>query len=59
MGKFTTADLRARAEKLYGHHQGDTVAMLSWAADVIDAAHVVIAEYREKEKSQAKTEAVK
>ncbi len=54
--KFTTADLRARADKLYGHHQGDTVAMLSWAADVIDAAHVVIAEYREKERTSDRRE---
>jgi hypothetical protein len=47
--KFTTADLRARAEKLYGQHQGDTVAMLSWAADVIDAANVLIAEFRKNQ----------
>jgi hypothetical protein len=52
--KFTTADLRAMAEKLYGSHQGDTVAMLSWAADVIDAANTLIAEYREKQRPGVK-----
>jgi hypothetical protein len=42
--KFTTADLRARAAKLEG--QGDTVAMLIWAADTLDAAIVLIDEFR-------------
>lgn len=48
--KFTTADLRVRAAKL--ENQGDTVVMLCWAADVIDAANVVIAEYREKTRNE-------
>jgi hypothetical protein len=49
ISKYTTDDLRARADYLYDKMAGDTVAMLSWAADVIDAANTVIEEYRTKE----------
>lgn len=53
--KYTTAELRSMSGQLYPpvtqHDLGRAAAMLSWAADMLDQAYVVIAEFREAQRA--------